>query len=145
MLGWLMKGEELMVCRGDPKSMMAKHKRRTAPPTSIMLLGCVLLLVAFSSWICLFPKTMMAMQEMAEMMLAGDTWLAVVKVTRKKPSTTVTLLATFNRACWIGLNMLKITVMLMMLYVAWNNPDDTSMATVALCRLMKVDNRRTTE
>ena len=87
----------------------------------------------------------MAMQEMAEMMLMGDTWLAVVKVRRKKPSTTVTLLATFKRACWMGLNMLKITVMLMMLYVAWNNPDDTSMATVALCRLMKVENRKTTE
>ena len=92
-----------------------------------MLLVRVLLLVAFSSWICLFPKMMMAMQEMAEMMLAGDTLLAVVKVTRKKPSTTVTLLATFNRACWMGLNMLKITVMLMMLYVAWNKPKPSSM------------------
>ena len=66
----------------------------------------------------MFPMTMMAMQEMADMMLAGDTWLAVVKVTRKKPNTTVTLLAVFNRACWMGLNMLKMTVMLMMLYVA---------------------------
>ena len=61
---------------------------------------------------------MMAMQEIAEMMLIGDTCLAVVKVTRKNPNTTVTLLATFRRACWMGVNMLRMMVMLMMLYVA---------------------------
>ena len=65
--------------------------------------------------ICLFPKTMIVMQETAEKTLSGDTLLAVEKVTMKKPRTTVTLLATLSRACWIGLNMVRMIVMLMML------------------------------
>ena len=65
--------------------------------------------------ICLFPKTMIVMQETAENTFRGDTLLAVEKVTMKKPRTTVTLLATLRRACWIGLNMVRMIVMLMML------------------------------
>ena len=65
--------------------------------------------------ICLFPKTMIVMQEMAEKTFSRDTLLAVEKVTMKKPRTTVTLLATLSRACWIGLNMVRMMVMLMML------------------------------
>ena len=54
-------------------------------------------------------------QEKAEITLSGDTLLAVEKVTMKKPRTTVTLLAMLSRACWIGLNMVRMIVMLMML------------------------------
>ena len=65
--------------------------------------------------ICLFPKTMIVMQDTAENTLIGDTLLAEEKVTMKKPRTTVTLLATLSRACWIGLNRVRMMVMLMML------------------------------
>ena len=58
---------------------------------------------------------MIVMQETAENTLSRDTLLAVEKVMMKKPRTTVTLLPTLRRACWIGLNMVRMIVMLMML------------------------------
>ena len=65
--------------------------------------------------ICLFPKTIITMQETAENTSNAETLLDVENVTTKKPRTTVTLLATLRSACWIGLNMVRMIVMLMML------------------------------
>ena len=65
--------------------------------------------------ICLFPKTIIVMQETAENTLNAETLLDVENVTMKKPRTTVTLLATLRSACWIGLNMVRMIVMLIML------------------------------
>ena len=64
---------------------------------------------------CLLPKTIITMQETAENTLVRDTVFAVEKVTMKNPKTTVTLLATLSRACWMGLNRVRMMVMLMML------------------------------
>ena len=64
---------------------------------------------------CLLPKTIMMMQETAENTLVRDTVFAVEKVTMKNPKTTVTLLPTLSSACWIGLNRVRMMVMLIML------------------------------